>query len=299
MVHHRYDLRRSPIYCSYFSLNGDGRVAPHGYSPLYWWLSRNEIRGVVHMIKVTVSEFEAMLARPDWQHTQRWLTTSSNIYTGEEAVVWDGRLDDAVRRGAKAHIFHAKIMSTIDMLTITYTTEFEYTHLGRSDYFKTLKSLSGVIFDGFMVVNDAGIEIPANFLVSRLGDGFVCVDIDGFLDRITPPYKCFERRGWYYHYSLRVDGAPDLAFVGKLLAECDDVDLDEGFELPWQEIKLYQTKMSGRYVCCQNIYYEEEQDRYSAVVCDSMDEVIAFFGYSRLAKELYEIIEVDTVHSIE
>lgn len=77
VVHHYYDLRRSPIYFRYFSLGGDGRVAPHGYSQLYLCWSRNESYGVVH---------SDMLASPDWLHTQSWLTMSQNTCTDDVAM---------------------------------------------------------------------------------------------------------------------------------------------------------------------------------------------------------------------
>ncbi|MCQ4111522.1 hypothetical protein [Aeromonas sp. JL9] len=118
MVNHRYVLRRSAIY---FSQDCDGRAFP----TLYLGRSRNESYGVVHMIKMSVSEFSEILVSPDWSHIQSWLTTSQKTFTDDVDMVWDGRLDDARRSGYATHNGRAKLISMLDNLSITCAVEFE------------------------------------------------------------------------------------------------------------------------------------------------------------------------------
>ena len=88
-------------------------------------------------------------------------------------------------------------------------------------FFQNISQAQGCCFQRFCCSHNEGIEIPAGFLIACLDDAFVSCDTDDFLNRLSLPYRPHERTAWYHRYSVRVDGAPDVAFVGKLLAECD------------------------------------------------------------------------------
>jgi hypothetical protein len=68
----------------------------------------------------------------------------------------------------------------------------------------------------------------------------------------------------------------------------------------WTELRLYKTK-SGKYICScvGRTRWQGEHDRFSGSVCDSIDEVISFFGNGWLAKELYEEAKIDASIEIE
>lgn len=99
-----------------------------------------------------------MLATPDWQHTLSWLTTSQNTFTDNVDMAWDGRLGDAVRRGAATYTGRAKIFSVLDTLGITCAVEFEYINLGISDFFRISPRHRVVVFNGFVVVTTRGLR---------------------------------------------------------------------------------------------------------------------------------------------
>lgn len=58
----------------------------------------------------------------------------------------------------------------------------------------------------------------------------------------------------------------------------------------WQELALYRTR-GGKYVCSRidRTQWGGERDSFSGAVCDTEEEVIAFFGRGWLAKDLYDL----------
>lgn len=68
----------------------------------------------------------------------------------------------------------------------------------------------------------------------------------------------------------------------------------------WTELNLYKTA-GGKFVCEQigRTQWQGEHDRRSALVCDTTDEVMNFFGAGWLAKELYEEAGIECVETIE
>lgn len=105
---------------------------------------------------------------------------------------------------------------------------------------------------------------------------------------------------------IRRDNDRDIKFIGERIAKAASSD-DKAFGSSysgstgrWTELNLYQTQ-SGRYIC-QTIgctRWQGEHDRYSARICDTLDEVIAYFGHGWLAKELYENANIDATQIVE
>jgi len=97
----------------------------------------------------------------------------------------------------------------------------------------------------------------------------------------------------------------DITFTGELLASVtssgDQARCNfSGTPGRWTELSLYQTK-GGKLVCerIDRTCWEGEWTRYSGAVCESDAEVIAFFGYSSLAKELYKDTGIDAAVEVE
>lgn len=57
----------------------------------------------------------------------------------------------------------------------------------------------------------------------------------------------------------------------------------------------------GKYVCHQIGYssWVNERTRYSGRVCETVEEVIEFFGHRWLAKDLYEEAKIEDVNNID
>ena len=66
----------------------------------------------------------------------------------------------------------------------------------------------------------------------------------------------------------------------------------------WVELALYRTQ-AGRYVCEKVERTQSQGDQASALVCDTVEEVMAFFGHDWVAKGLYDEAGIDTTQVIE
>ncbi|MCX7069563.1 MAG: hypothetical protein NTW01_01025 [Gammaproteobacteria bacterium] len=92
------------------------------------------------------------------------------------------------------------------------------------------------------------------------------------------------------------DDGPDLIFQGILLAEVNNRPADSELNThtsKWIELSLYRTA-GGQFVCERgHCSAQPEPDRYEAAICADEAGVIAFFGYDRLSKELFDIAEID------
>lgn len=94
------------------------------------------------------------------------------------------------------------------------------------------------------------------------------------------------------------DNAKDLEFEGELIANFDSYPgyLETG---KWLELNLYKTR--ARKFICQKVYktqWEKESDSFKATVANSEKGVIAFFGMSDAAKELYESAGIDATEKV-
>lgn len=93
-------------------------------------------------------------------------------------------------------------------------------------------------------------------------------------------------------FDVERDGEPDLRFVGYLIASANGREHDSN---SWEHYRLYRTA-TGKFVCSNEFasQWQGTEDVYSAAVCESTDEITKFFGFSKLAKELYAEAGIDT-----
>lgn len=101
------------------------------------------------------------------------------------------------------------------------------------------------------------------------------------------------------------DGDRDIRFVGKLLASFESSPSDSSVYYSgranfWTELELYQTK-GGKFVCqrieCSS--WGNYRNEYHAAVCENESQVLSFFGYSVIAKELYDNAGISTAVEVE
>lgn len=97
---------------------------------------------------------------------------------------------------------------------------------------------------------------------------------------------------------LPVDGEPDLAFTGTLLAKV--LDNDEPDDEYWTILALYITT-KGQYVVHRTD--DSRRSNYPAIhlakVCSTPQEVIEFLGQDPLPKRLYEAASIPNIREIE
>ena len=100
------------------------------------------------------------------------------------------------------------------------------------------------------------------------------------------------------------DGAADLEFVGQLLA-ASGTSPDRGSSYfsgspgRWTVNKLWQTE-GGAYIVqtIGHTQWQDETTRYRAAICASEAEVISFFGFSDLAKDIYKEAGIDASQKV-
>ena len=109
-------------------------------------------------------------------------------------------------------------------------------------------------------------------------------------------------------FTVMIDNAPNLRFTGELVACIPRPDeflprysnRYNNHNSSWTELDLFKTT-GGKFVCRERVYkcYMGVRDRYRGKVCETLEEVIEFFGHGWLAKELYTRASIDDVVEVE
>ena len=106
-------------------------------------------------------------------------------------------------------------------------------------------------------------------------------------------------------YTVKNDNGRDIKFTGDFIgyaATSDDSARSDysGSLGRWTELILYRTS-GGKYVASivNHSNWDGERDSHDAVVCETQEEVIEFFGDGQLSKELYADAEIDACLMID
>lgn len=100
-------------------------------------------------------------------------------------------------------------------------------------------------------------------------------------------------------YIIDRQNARPIKFSGEKIASTDS---RQGSNGRWTELALYKTD-SGKYVCEKiglTLWQGGEGGRNTdeAVVCESITEVVEYFGLGWLAKEIYQKVNIDIAEEI-
>ena len=95
------------------------------------------------------------------------------------------------------------------------------------------------------------------------------------------------------------DGCADLRFTGTVVAEKSSRECSGPRSVRWDVLKLYRTR-SGTWVCSREdiMLFMDEQYSQEGAVCASTAEVVQFFGYGVLAKQLYAAARIECAEAI-
>ena len=104
--------------------------------------------------------------------------------------------------------------------------------------------------------------------------------------------------------TLPNDNKADLAFNGELLAQVESSpdrasSSYSGSPGRWMVLALYRTE-AGTYVAhrASMTQHEGERHRYRSAPCEELADVVNFFEYGWLAKELYEAAGLATARYV-
>jgi len=106
-------------------------------------------------------------------------------------------------------------------------------------------------------------------------------------------------------YTVEQDNNSNIKFSGtRLGATQSSSDSSAGSNYSGEtgkheELGLYRTQ-SGSYICerIEKTQWQGERDVFSALVCDSIEEAITFFGHGWLAKDLYASAKIETSRTV-
>lgn len=103
-------------------------------------------------------------------------------------------------------------------------------------------------------------------------------------------------------YIVPRTGKLSLRFRGECLAEVSSrkQHRDGEWAKHWTELALYQTE-GGKYVCecVGRTSLDHENEKNDAVVCDTLDEVVKYFGTGWLAHNLYTEAGLEVYETVE
>lgn len=101
-------------------------------------------------------------------------------------------------------------------------------------------------------------------------------------------------------FTLLRDNDSSIRFTGTLIGHVKHKPKLEEEMSRWTELKLHLTA-SGKYVCSEIVLttFPGEMDRHTVKIFTTKAEVVKFFGYGWLAKELYDAAGIEYIEDID
>lgn len=185
---------------------------------------------------------------------------------------------------------------------------------GNTDYksaFDFEISVNEFVLTGFELIDEDGETVEGWERNSKLSELLNNVPWESQIQAELPKaeteeLEMTELNGEFKEYTINRDNGPDLKFVGEIIGESKSSSNNasgssySGSTGRWKELTLFKTK-SGKFICqlVERTQWQGERDRFKAAVCETEKEVIDFFGYSWLAKELYDNANIEAFSVID
>jgi len=98
---------------------------------------------------------------------------------------------------------------------------------------------------------------------------------------------------------LSNDNVRDVVFTGEKIAGASSREHQGARSSRWQVLQLYRTE-TGRLVCYRESVtcWQGESDTHEVCVCESHGDVMEFFGFCDLAKEIYEEADINAAQEV-
>lgn len=161
---------------------------------------------------------------------------------------------------------------------------------------------------GFILVDDNGEEITGwerhlalyEFLKGGEWEQHVRRELP------YPETENIEMESNMEEFTVRRDSDRDIKFKGdKVASAASSANQAMGSSYSgstgrWKELALYKTA-GGKYICekIERTQWQGERDRFHGAVCETIDQVIEFFGTGWLAKELYYNAGIDSSINVD
>lgn len=253
------------------------------------------------MKTISLAEFEALVARNDWQHVQEHDVVDRFNRQVEE---WCEESKTSEHIDIPHAIGWASKVSTNGCIKITYIESFNYDEYNPESLVVGTEGQEDVwSIEGVLVVDEDGDELNVGELAELLHPDFSSIDYSVLEIEQVANIDVDEGSGMQA-FELRVDNAPSVRFMGELVASAASSDNRawvsnfSGQAGRWTELALYKTK-GGKFICYQVLRtrWQGDRDKFSCKVCEMVEGVKEFFGYDWLAKELY--VDAGIGYSVE
>jgi hypothetical protein len=98
-------------------------------------------------------------------------------------------------------------------------------------------------------------------------------------------------------FEVERDNEPNIVFRGELVASASSLTSDS---IRWTVLNLWRT-VGGKFICQKigHSRYQGEVSRYKGAICSDHQAVIAFFGYSEIAKELFAKAGIESAVQVD
>lgn len=250
------------------------------------------------MKTITLSQFETLVSDAEaWTRTQEIEvtehTTRPNQEMGEDGELLENDIN---------HTYGwAQVVSERDGIVIKYTEGFNYDD-NEPDTFNASTEGQDTVWEiEAIVIDEDGDEVEAHDLADYIEhDEFRDVDYSGLQILEVEEVDEDEGEGEGEDEIMEVasDNSPNLRFKGSVIGFASSHTFNN--DVRWTELRLCKTT-GGKFVCeiIGQTRWQDERTRCKAEVCETIEQVKAFFGYGWLAKELYEDAGIDAAIEVK
>ena len=259
------------------------------------------------MKKLTISQLESSFVNHpnDWLWSVDQTASEFNLHSfyecdDEERIIFESWLAGYAVAENKREGFHISFSWVANGGQDTYKSAHDFTiEIDENTDFEIA---------GFSFVDGDGDDLTPSDLRSELAE---LLDIREWCNQVLdllPTAECEEndKGEEMKEFEIVRDKEQNIKFRGELIASCSSSDNNaagsnySGSTGRWTELRLYKTA-GGKYICSSigRTRWQGERDRFSGCVCETIDDVIAFFGNGWLAKDLYEEADIDASIIIE
>lgn len=250
------------------------------------------------MKTLSAHEFEELLCKHGWSFKQTITQEDSTEHFVNE---WDGGLEEVVEKHSHTTVWgYAYIEATLNDTTISYSESYKYNKY--DPYSLETGGENGPCnhwdLGNIKVVDENEDELADDEITDLALGEFHVIDYSeikkGLYETLDIDVDEDEDEDSMETITLEIDNAPNIKFTGEMIggvSSSPDQAMNSSWSGEtgrWTILRLYKTK-GGKYICHQigKTQWQGERDRFSGKVCDTLEEVVEFFGQRWLAKELY------------
>lgn len=251
------------------------------------------------MSNITIAEFITLVAHNDWQFKQDYEVIERFSRPVE-------KFNDEKQIFEQFDIPHvwgvARRISILNGIKIKHTESFLYEEYDIKSFSTGTEGIDNIwSIEGVSVIDEKGEVLDSEVLSEYLPSDFY---ID-YVQVVRENVMDVEEEGETDTYTLEINNAPNIRFTGEMVAcvkSSPEItsSLYSGQTGYWTKLMLYKTK-GGKFICYQviNTLWQGEHAYCRGQVCETLDEVKAFFGHGWLSKSLYIQAEISDTVDVE